>query len=112
MKKIEAIIQPSKLEEIKEELRKISISGLTVLNVIGCGLQKGQKEVYRGKEYTINLIQKVKIEMVVKDEKVEEIVGLLQKVAKTGQIGDGKIFIYAVENAIRIRTGEMGEDAI
>ena len=112
MKKIEAIVRPSKFEDIKEALGTFGIHGMTVTQVIGCGLQKGKKEIYRGTEYTIDLLPKFKIEMVVKDEALDGIVDLLQKTANTGKIGDGKIFISNIENVIRIRTGEKGEDAI
>lgn len=111
MKKIEAIIRPGKLEEMKEAL-KSHTQGLTVTAVTGCGLQKGQKEVYRGKEYNLNLIQKYKIEIITKDEDVEKLVEVFLKTARTGEVGDGKIFIYPVEDVIRIRTGERGEKAI
>lgn len=112
MKKIEAIIRPAKLDEIKDALGRFGIHGMTVTEVIGCGLQKGKKEIYRGTEYTIDLLPKVKIEIVVKDSWVDEIIGMLISTARTGEIGDGKIFVYPVENAVRIRTGEGGEEAI
>ena len=112
MKKIEAIVRPGKLEDVKEALGRFGIHGMTVSQVIGCGLQKGKKEIYRGTEYTIDLLPKFKIEMVVKDSLVSDIVDLLKETASTGKIGDGKIFISEVGDAIRIRTGERGEDAI
>ncbi len=112
MKKIEAIIRPSKIEEIKEALSKFGIQGLTVTQVAGCGLQKGYKEVYRGVEYSLNLIQKIKIEIVTEDDMVENIVKILMEVGRTGEIGDGKIFIYDVADVIKIRTGERGKNAI
>lgn len=112
MKKIEAIIRPSKMEDIKEALNKFGIHGITVTPVTGCGLQKGYKEVYRGIEYSLNLVQKTKIEIITRDEYVEDIVKILLEVARTGDIGDGKIFIYDVVDVIRIRTGERGEKAI
>ncbi|GAW91963.1 P-II family nitrogen regulator [Calderihabitans maritimus] len=112
MKKIECILRPSKFEEVKEALGEFGIHGMTVTNVIGCGLQKGKTEVYRGSTYTINLLPKVKIEIVTTDELVEKVVEIIRAKAATGEIGDGKIFIYPVENAIRIRTGEVGEEAI
>ena len=112
MKKIEAIIRPSKLDEIKDALGLFGIHGLTVTEVIGCGLQKGKKEVYRGTEYTIDLLPKIKIEIVIRDKWVDEVIRIFINTARTGEIGDGKIFVYAVENAIRIRTGEGGEEAI
>ncbi|WP_227762319.1 P-II family nitrogen regulator [Zhaonella formicivorans] len=112
MKKIECIIRSSKLEDVKEALGKTWVNGMTVTNVIGCGLQQGKTEYYRGNSYTVNLLPKVKIEIVVADEMVEKIVTIIRREARTGEIGDGKIFIYNVENAIRIRTGESGESAI
>lgn len=112
MKKIEAIVRPSKVEEIKDALSKHGIHGLTVSSVTGCGLQYGQKEVYRGIEYSINLVQKIKIEIIAKDDAVEGIIKVLLDVGRTGDIGDGKIFIYNIEDAVRIRTGERGEAAI
>lgn len=112
MKKIEAIIRPSKVDEIKEALSNFGINGLTVSSVTGCGLQLGHKEVYRGVEYSLNLIQKIKIEIVTRDESVEDIVKIFLEVGRTGDIGDGKIFIYDVKDVIRIRTGERGEGAI
>jgi nitrogen regulatory protein P-II 1 len=112
MKKIEAIIRPGKLEEIKEALNKFNVHGLTISQVMGCGLQKGRKEFYRGTEVTLNLLPKIKIEIVTKDQFVEEIIGLISKEAKTGEVGDGKIFVYTVEDSVRIRTGERGEKAI
>lgn len=112
MKKVEAIIRPGKLEEVKEALGKFDIHGLTVTQVIGCGLQKGKKEIYRGTEYTVDLLTKVKIEMVLTDERVKDVVELVKKTAYTGSIGDGKIFISNVEDAIRIRTGDRGDKAI
>ncbi|PKM47777.1 MAG: transcriptional regulator [Firmicutes bacterium HGW-Firmicutes-8] len=112
MKKIEAIIRPSKLDEIKDALGLFGIHGMTVTEVIGCGLQKGKKEVYRGTEYTIDLLPKIKIEIVVRDKWVDEVIRIFINTARTGEIGDGKIFVYAVENAVRIRTGEGGEEAI
>lgn len=112
MKKVEAIIRPSKLEDLKDALGKYNTQGMTVTEVVGCGLQKGKKEIYRGTEYTIDLLQKVKIEIVVKDAAVEGLVNLIKESAKTGEIGDGKIFIVDLENAIRIRTGESGETVL
>jgi nitrogen regulatory protein P-II 1 len=112
MKKIEAIIRPGKLEEIKEALNKYNIHGLTISQVMGCGLQKGRKEFYRGTEVTLNLLPKIKIEIVAKDNNVDEIIKLITEEAKTGEVGDGKIFIYDIEDVIRIRTGERGEPAI
>ncbi|MDN5348127.1 MAG: nitrogen regulatory protein 1 [Clostridia bacterium] len=112
MKKIEAIIRPSRLEEVKEALGKFGIHGMTVTHVTGCGLQKGKTEVYRGSQYTIDLLPKVKIEIIIRDSSLEEVVEVILNHARTGHIGDGKIFIYPVEEAIRIRTGERGEEAI
>jgi len=109
VKKIEAIIRPVKLDEIKDALGRYNIHGMTVTEVIGCGLQKGKKEIYRGTEYTIDLLPKIKIEVVAKDSQVDELIRLILETAKTGEIGDGKIFISTVENAVRIRTGESGE---
>lgn len=109
MKKVEAIIRPNKLNDLKDALAKYNVQGMTVTEVIGCGLQKGKKEIYRGTEYTIDLLQKVKVEIVVKDGVVEELINLIKETAKTGEIGDGKIFVENVENAVRIRTGESGE---
>lgn len=112
MKKIEAIIRPGKLEEIKEALNKFNVNGLTISQVMGCGLQKGRKEYYRGTEVTLNLLPKVKIEIVAKEAMVDEIVKLICDEAKTGEVGDGKIFIYDIKDIVRIRTGERGEVAI
>jgi nitrogen regulatory protein PII len=112
MKKIECIIRPEKLDDVKEALSEAGILGLTVSDVLGCGRQKGRKEVYRGIEYTLNLLPKIKIETVVRDEDVEKIARIIIETAKTGSIGDGKIFISTIEDAYRIRTGETGETAI
>ena len=112
MKKIEAIIRPGKLEDIKDALNKYNIHGLTISQVMGCGLQKGRKEFYRGTEVTLNLLPKIKIEIIAKDSTVDEIIKLITEEAKTGEVGDGKIFVYNVEDVIRIRTGERGEAAI
>ena len=112
MKKIEAIIRPGKLEDIKEALNKYNIHGLTISQVMGCGLQKGRKEFYRGTEVTMNLLPKIKIEIVAKDENVDEIINIICKEARTGEVGDGKIFVYAIENTIKIRTGEKGDSAV
>lgn len=112
MKKIEAIIRPSKLDEVKDALELIGIRGMTVSQVIGCGTQKGQTSVFRGQEYTVRLLEKVKLEIVVEDKFVDQVVNRISMTAKTGEIGDGKIFVYPVEKAIRIRTGESGDDAI
>ncbi|ABO51367.1 nitrogen regulatory protein P-II [Desulforamulus reducens MI-1] len=112
MKKIEAIIRPSKLEEIKKVLDKYGIKGMTVSQVMGCGNQKGRVNVYRGQEYTINLLPKIKVEIILTDLRVEEVVDQIVRTARTGEVGDGKIFIYPVENAIRIRTGDSGSEAL
>ncbi|RNC28762.1 MAG: Nitrogen regulatory protein P-II 1 [Candidatus Dichloromethanomonas elyunquensis] len=112
MKKIECIVRPAKLEEVKEALGKYGIKGMTVTNVIGCGLQQGKTEFYRGNTYTINLLPKVKIEIVVPDESVDKVIEIIVSTARTGEIGDGKIFVYDMLNAVRIRTGESGESAV
>jgi len=112
VKKIEAIIRPFKLEEVKESLVEEGIRGLTISEVRGYGRQKGHTETYRGSEYRIEFVPKIKIEVVVEDAKVEKVVDAILKTAKTGQVGDGKIFIYNVEDVVRIRTGESGKDAL
>lgn len=112
MKKIEAIIRPAKFEAAKEALSQYGIKGMTVTHVTGCGLQGGKTEVYRGSEYTVDLLPKVKLEIVVQDHVVDDVVRIISETARTNKIGDGKIFIYPVENAVRIRTGETGEEAI
>tara|TARA_B100000315_G_C14505273_1_gene554288 strand:- start:98 stop:436 length:339 start_codon:yes stop_codon:yes gene_type:complete len=112
MKKIEAIIKPFKLDDIKEALSKIGVNGMTVIESKGFGRQKGHTELYRGAEYIVDFIPKIKIEVIVNDKILEKAVETIQKNAKTDKIGDGKIFIYNVEEAIRIRTGEKGKDAI
>ena len=112
MKKIEAIIKPFKLEDVKSALTALEIQGMTVLEVKGFGRQKGHTEIYRGSEYTVDFLPKVKIEIVVADAQASAAVDAIAKAAKTGKIGDGKIFVYAVESALRIRTGESGEQAI
>jgi len=110
--KIEIITRPDKLDELKNALISIGVAGMTVSQVYGCGLTKGHKEVYRGKEYTINLLPKVKVETVVCEIPVELVLETAKRVCRTGEIGDGKIFVYALENAVRIRTGEEGDIAI
>jgi len=110
--KIEIITRPGKLEELKEALADIGVTGMTVSQIFGCGLQKGHTEVYRGKEYTINLLAGIKIEIVVCEVPVATVVETVKKICRTGKIGDGKIFIYPIENAVRIRTGEEGDIAI
>lgn len=112
MKKVEAIIRPGKLDEIKEALNSHGVNGLTISQVMGCGLQKGRKEYFRGNEVTMNLLPKIKIEVVIRDEQLEGVTAIIIKEAKTGEVGDGKIFIYNVEDTIRIRTGERGDIAI
>ena len=112
MKKIEAIIQPFKLEPVKEALHSLSVQGMTVTEVKGFGRQKGIREVYRGMEYQVDFLPKVKIEVVAPDEKVKLIVDTVVEKARTGRIGDGKIFVYPVAEVIRIRTGEVGESAV
>lgn len=112
MKKIEAIIKPFKLDEVKEALHEIGLQGITVLEAKGFGRQKGHTELYRGAEYVVDFLPKVKIEIVVDDNLLERAVEVIQQAAQTGRIGDGKIFITPVEDAIRVRTGERGSDAI
>ncbi len=112
MKKIEAIIQPFKLEEVREALKTAGIDGMTISEVRGHGRQKGHTEVYRGHEYTVDLLPKVKIEMVLAEAMVDNAVEALLRSARTGKIGDGKIFLYPVEEAIRIRNDERGEQAV
>lgn len=112
MKKIECIIKPFKLDEVKEALSALGIAGMTVSEVRGFGRQKGHTELYRGAEYQVDFIPKVKLELVVADEQVAEAVSAIQKEACTGRIGDGKIFVLPVEQAIRIRTGETGDDSL
>lgn len=112
MKKIEAIIKPFKLDEVKEALHDVGLQGITVLEAKGFGRQKGHTELYRGAEYVVDFLPKVKIEVVVDDDQVEQAVEAIQQAAHTGRIGDGKIFITPVEEAIRVRTGERGRDAI
>lgn len=112
MKKVEAIIKPFKLEEVKDALQEIGIEGMTVTEVKGFGRQKGHTEIYRGSEYTVDFLPKVKIEVVVDDDLVEKAVSSIVGSAQTGKIGDGKVFVSAVDEAIRIRTGEKGADAV
>ena len=112
MKKIEAIIKPFKLDEVKDALGQLGIQGMTVSEVKGFGRTGGKKEVYRGSAYVVDFVPKVKIEVVVSDGQVGQVIETILKAAKTGRIGDGKIFVYGLEEAIRIRTGERGEDAI
>lgn len=112
MKKIEAIIQPFKLDELKDALVSAGIDGMTISEVRGHGRQKGHKEVYRGQEYTVDLLPKVKIEMVLPDGRLEEVVKIITTSARTGKIGDGKIFVFNVADAIRIRNEDRGESAV
>ncbi len=112
MKKIEAIIKPFKLEEVKDALGEIGIEGMTIVEVKGFGRQKGHTEIYRGSEYTVDFLPKIKIELVVGDDQLEEAVATIVKTAKTGKIGDGKVFVSTIDEAIRIRTEEKGEAAV
>tara|TARA_B100000459_G_scaffold132760_1_gene87700 strand:+ start:529 stop:867 length:339 start_codon:yes stop_codon:yes gene_type:complete len=112
MKKIEAIIKPFKLEEVKDALAEVGVVGMSVSEVKGFGRQKGHTEIYRGSEYTVDFLPKVKIETVVADGTVDDAIGAITKAAATGKIGDGKIFVQPIEQAIRIRTGESGEEAV
>ena len=112
MKKIEAIIKPFKLDEVKEALQEVGLQGITVIEAKGFGRQKGHTELYRGAEYVVDFLPKVKVEVILGDEQVEDAIEAIQKAAQTGRIGDGKIFISTVEDVIRIRTGETGVDAI
>ncbi|GAA5132473.1 MAG: P-II family nitrogen regulator [Verrucomicrobiota bacterium] len=112
MKKVEAIIKPFKLEDVKEALSEVGVEGMTVVEVKGFGRQKGHTEIYRGSEYTVDFLPKVKIEVVVEDARSETVVDAIVKAANTGKIGDGKVFVSDVIEAVRIRTGERGSDAI
>jgi nitrogen regulatory protein P-II 1 len=112
MKKIEAIIQPHKLDDVKEALKSIGVDGMTISEVRGHGRQKGHKEVYRGMEYEVDLLPKVKVELVIPDARLDEIVRALVAAARTGKIGDGKVFVFDVADAIRIRNDETGEAAL
>ena len=112
MKKIEAIIKPFRIEEVKEALAKIGIEGMTVIEAKGCGRQKGHTEIYRGSEYTVDFLPKIKIEIVITDGQVDAAVGAIIKSAKTGKIGDGKVFVSNIEQAVRIRTEEKGDSAV
>ena len=112
MKKVEAIIQPYRLQEVQRQLIAAGVQGITVSEVKGFGRQKGQTEIYRGAEYAVSFLPKVKIEVVIEDGQVEHTVDAIRKAAGTGKIGDGKIFVYGIEQAIRIRTGESGADAL
>ncbi len=112
MKKIEAIIKPFKLEEVKDALADVGIEGMTVTEVKGFGRQKGHTEIYRGSEYTVDFLPKIKVEIVVPDGSAQMVLGTIVKSAKTGKIGDGKVFVSAIEEAVRIRTDEKGEQAV
>ena len=112
MKKIEAVIKPFKLDDVKEALNEIGIQGMTVSEVKGYGRQKGHKEIYRGAEYVVDFIPKIKIEIVVPADQADQVVQKIREAANTNKIGDGKIFVIPVEGAVRVRTGETGEDAI
>ena len=112
MKKIEAVIKPFKLDEVKEALNDVGVQGITVSEVKGFGRQKGHTELYRGAEYVVDFLPKIKVEIAVKDEMVDKVVQAIVQAANTGRIGDGKIFVLPVEEAIRIRTGERGPDAV
>ena len=112
MKKIEVIIKPFKLDDVKEALQEVGLQGITVIEAKGFGRQKGHTELYRGAEYVVDFLPKVKVEVILAEEQVDDAVEAIQKAAQTGRIGDGKIFISTIEQAIRIRTGETGNDAI
>lgn len=112
MKKIEAVIKPFKLEEVKDALNNIGVQGMTITEVKGFGRQKGHTELYRGTEYVVDFIPKIKIEVIVPDSIIDQVCDIIEKTAKTGKIGDGKIFISNVDDAVRIRTGQRGEGAI
>ncbi len=112
MKKIEAVIKPFKLDEVKDELNKIGVSGLTVSEVKGYGRQKGHTELYRGAEYAIDFLPKIKIELIISDDLVNDVIDVIKNKAHTGRIGDGKIFISSIDDIVRIRTGETGKKAI
>ena len=112
MKKIEAIVKPFKLDEVRESLSEVGVTGLTVTEVKGFGRQKGHTELYRGTEYVVDFLPKIKMEIVVRDELVTQVVETIVEAARTGRIGDGKVFVLSVDEVVRIRTGEKGEDAI
>ncbi len=112
MKKVEAIIKPFKLDDVKEALNEIGIKGMTISEVKGYGRQKGHKEIYRGAEYVVDFIPKIKMEVIIEASLVDKVVSVIREAANTGKIGDGKIFVLPVEEVIRVRTGEMGRDAI
>ncbi len=112
MKKVEAIIKPFKLDEVKDQLNQIGIKGITVSEVKGFGRQKGHTELYRGAEYVVDFLPKIKMEVVITDNQVEDVINTIMEAAQTGRIGDGKIFVIDLQETVRIRTGERGEDAV
>jgi nitrogen regulatory protein P-II 1 len=112
MKKIEAIVKPFKLDDVKEALNEVGIQGMTITEVKGYGRQKGHKEIYRGAEYVVDFIPKIKVEVVVADDQAEAVVAKIREAANTGKLGDGKIFVLNVQEAVRVRTGETGTDAL
>jgi nitrogen regulatory protein P-II 1 len=112
MKKIEAIVKPYKVDDIKEALQEVGITGMSVLEAKGFGQQKGHTEIYRGSEYTVDFLPKCKLELVVEDDKVDDVIEAIIKAAKTGKVGDGKIFVSDIQKAIRIRTGDLNEEAL
>ena len=112
MKKIEAIVKPYKVDDIKEALQEVGITGMSVLEAKGFGQQKGHTEIYRGSEYTVDFLPKCKLELVVEDEKVDDVIEAITNAAKTGKVGDGKIFVSDIQKAIRIRTGDLNEEAL
>ena len=112
MKRISAIVRPEKLESLKEKLSEADVNGMTISQVMGCGSQHGWKEYYRGTEVLLNMVPKVKFELIVSDENVQSVVDVIKKTAQTGNVGDGKIFVFPVEEVVRIRTGQTGDDAI
>ena len=112
MKKVEAIINPFKLDEVKDQLNEIGIKGITVTEVKGFGRQKGHTELYRGAEYVVDFLPKIKLEIIISDDQLEDVINAIMKSAQTGRIGDGKIFVTELQDTIRIRTGERGEEAI
>jgi nitrogen regulatory protein P-II 1 len=112
MKKVEAIIRPFRIDDVREALGELGVKGMTLTEVKGYGRQKGHTELYRGSEYQIDFLPKIKLEVIVADNMVDKVVDTIMNAAKTGQVGDGKIFVYAVEDAVRVRTGESGEDAL
>ena len=112
MKKVEAVIKPFKLDEVKDKLNELGIQGITVTEVKGFGRQKGHTELYRGAEYVVDFLPKIKMEIVLSDSQIEDVINAIVKAGQTGRIGDGKIFVTNIEEAVRIRTGERGEDAV